>query len=130
MPVTQNVTDALDHAPIASTVLPDTTNVELFVLKHAHPTNSLITMLASVSLATLSVKLAAVFNSVPLVPILKLFQLMVSVTTAHILAIPATQVPPSVLHVLLDSTLSVLPVLLPAPLEPTQAMESVSVTQV
>lgn len=130
MLVTQNVTDALDHAPIASTVLPDSINVVLFVLKHALPTNSLITMLVFVLLATLSAKLAAVFNSVPLAPILKLFQSMVSVTTAHILAIPATQVPPSVLPAWLDSTLSVLPVSLPAPLEPTQATESVSATQV
>lgn len=130
MLVTQNVTDALDHAPIASTVLPDSTNVVLFVSKHALPTNSLITMLVFVLPATLSAKLAAVFNSVPLAPILKLFQSMVSVTTAHILAIPATQVPPSVLPASLDSTLSVLPVSLPAPLEPTQATESVSATQV
>jgi hypothetical protein len=62
-------------------------------------------MLDFVSLATPSVKLAAAFNSVPLVPTLKPFQSTVFVTTVLIPAIPVALVPPSALPASQDSIL-------------------------
>lgn len=127
---TLNVMDVLDHALTVLTVLLDTTNVVLFVSRPVHPTNLLMSMLVFVLLAILSVKLAAVFNSVLPVPTHKQYPSMVYVTTVLILATLAAQAQLSVPHVSQDSTLSVLPVSLHAQLEHTQATESVSVTQV
>jgi len=125
-----NAMDVLDHVVIVLTVLLDSINVVLFVLKLAHPTSSLMSVLDCVSLAILSVKLAAVFNSVLPAPTHKLYLSTVSVMTAHILAILAAQARLSAPHVSQDSILSVLPVSLHAQLVPSQATESVSVIQV
>jgi hypothetical protein len=119
-----NVTDALTLAPTVLIAPQDTTNADLFVSKLVIPTNTLMIQPGLALLATLNVKLVQANNSVPLVPILKPFQSMVSVTIAHILAIHVDQLHPSAQLALRDSTLLDQLALLPAQQEQFQSTES------
>lgn len=76
--------------------------------------------------ATKNARPAAASISVLPALILKQSPSTVSATTAHILATPAAQAHQSAHHASLDSTLSELPVLLPALLVPTPKTESAS----
>ena len=121
---TLNVMDALILAPTVSIALQDITNVDLFVLRLAILTNILMKPARLASPAMLNAKHAQANNSAPLVPTLKQFQSMVSVTIVHILATHADQLHPFAQAVSVDSTLSDQPALLLVPKEPPQSMES------
>lgn len=125
---TLNVMDALILAQTVSTVLQDTINADLSASKLAIPTNILMTQPELALHATPNVKPAQASNSVPLVPILKPFQSMVSATIVHILAIHADQLHPSAPPASRDSISLDQPALLPAQREQFQSMESVNAT--
>lgn len=125
---TLNVTDALTLAQTVLIALQDSINADLFVLKLATPTNTLTNQAEPALPATLNVRLAQANNSVPLVPILKPFQSMVSVTIAHTLAIHADQPHQFAQPVSKDSILLDQPVSLLAQLEQFQSMESANAT--
>ena len=91
------------------------------------PTCLLTTQLTSVFSAQVNARPAAVLLSVPLVPTLRLFQSMESVTIAHILATHAHHPPQPAHHASQDSTSLEPPVSLPAQLVLTPRTESVFV---
>lgn len=88
---TPNVMVALTHALTASIVLLVSTNVDLFASRLAILINSLILPATLALPAMQNAKLAQASNSVPLVQILKPFQLTAFVMIAHIHATPVVQ---------------------------------------
>lgn len=125
---TQNVKDALVLVPTVLNVLLDSSNADLPVAKFVLPTNLLTEAITDAFFVVENARPVQVNLSVPLAPTLKQFQSTESVTIAHTHAIPAEQPHLNAQLVLKDSVLSVLPVLLHAPLELSLRTESVSAT--
>lgn len=124
--VTLSVKDVSTDVTTVSPVLLDTTSWARPVSRLATPTCLLTTLPTFVSSAETNVNLAAASPSAPNVPILRPSQSTVSATIAHTLATHALPRHPPVPLVLLDSTSSEPPALLPAQPTPTLKMVSVS----
>jgi hypothetical protein len=118
--------DVLIIVIIVLIALLDTSNAEHNALKLVIPINSLIQPPEHASPAAQLAKLALLNNSVLLALILKPFQLMEYVMTAHIHATLVDQDLQSAYHVLVDSVWLDLPALLLAQLELHQSTEFVN----